>query len=104
MLDDTLVVWTGEFGRTPKINKDAGRDHWPQCYTLLMAGGGMKRGFVHGASDTTGAYPKDDPCTPDDIAATMFYCLGIDPATELRDQVDRPIPVSRGTPIMPLLA
>ena len=104
MLDDTLVVWTGEFGRTPKINKDAGRDHWPQCYTLLMAGGGMKRGFVYGASDSTAAYPKDDPCTPDDISATMFYCMGIDPATELRNHVDQPIPVSRGTPIMPLLA
>ena len=104
LLDDTLVVWTGEFGRTPKINKDAGRDHWPQCYTMLMAGGGMKRGFVYGASDSTAAYPKDNPCTPDDISATMFYCMGIDPATELRNHVNQPIPVSRGTPIMPLLA
>ena len=83
LLDETLVVWTGEFGRTPKINKDAGRDHWPQCYTLLMAGGGLKRGFVYGASDSAAAYPKDNPCSPDDIAATMFYCMGIDPATEL---------------------
>lgn len=104
LLDDTLVVWTGEFGRTPKINKDAGRDHWPQCYTLLMAGGGMKRGFVYGASDSNAAYPRDTPCTPDDIAATMFYCMGIDPATELRNHVNQPIPASRGTPIMPLLA
>ncbi|MEW4571483.1 DUF1501 domain-containing protein [Tautonia sp. JC769] len=104
LLDDTLVVWTGEFGRTPTINKDAGRDHWPQCYTLLMAGGGMKRGFVYGASDSTAAYPKDDPCTPDDIAATMFYCLGIDPATELHNHLGQPVPVSYGTPIMPLLA
>ena len=84
LLDETLVVWTGEFGRTPKINKNAGRDHWPQCYTLLMAGGGLKRGFVYGASDSAAAYPKDNPCSPDDIAATMFYCMGIDPATELR--------------------
>jgi hypothetical protein len=104
LLDETLVVWTGEFGRTPKINKDAGRDHWPQCYTLLMAGGGLKRGFVYGASDKSAAYPKDNPCTPDDVAATMFYCLGIDPATELRNHVNQPVPVSRGTPIMPLLA
>jgi hypothetical protein len=104
LLDETLVVWTGEFGRTPKINKDAGRDHWPQCYTLLMAGGGLKRGFVYGASDSAAAYPKDDPCSPDDIAATMFYCLGIDPATELRNHVNQPIPASRGAPIMPLLA
>ena len=104
LLDDTLVVWTGEFGRTPKINKDAGRDHWPQCYTLLMAGGGVKRGFVYGASDSKAAYPHEDPCTPDDIAATMFYCLGIDPGTELRNHLDQPVPVSYGTPIMPLLA
>ena len=104
LLDDTLVVWTGEFGRSPKINKNAGRDHWPQCYTLLMAGGGMKRGFVYGASDSTASYPKDNPCTPDDISATMFYCMGIDPATELRNHINQPIPVSRGTPIMPLLA
>ena len=104
LLDDTLVVWTGEFGRTPKINKDAGRDHWPQCYTLLMAGGGMKRGFVYGASDRSAAYPTTDPCTPDDIAATMFYCMGIDPATELRNHLDQPVPVSYGSPIMPLLA
>ena len=69
-----------------------------------MAGGGLKRGFVYGASDSRAAYPKDNPCTPDDIAATMFYCMGIDPATELRNHVNQPIPVSRGTPIMPLLA
>ncbi|CAN5899898.1 DUF1501 domain-containing protein [soil metagenome] len=104
LLDETMVVWTGEFGRTPKINKDAGRDHWPQCYSLLMAGGGLKRGYVHGASDPSGAYPKSDPCTPDDISATMFHCLGIDPGTELRDQLNRPIPVSYGAPITPLLA
>jgi uncharacterized protein (DUF1501 family) len=104
LLDETMVVWTGEFGRTPRINVDAGRDHWPQCYTVLMAGGGLKRGFVYGASDASGAYPKDTPCTPDDLSATMFSCLGIDPATELRDQLDRPIPVSYGAPITPLFA
>lgn len=104
LLDDTLVVWTGEMGRSPKMNKTAGREHWPQCYTVLMAGGGMKRGFVYGASDATAAYPKDNPCSPDDIAATMFYCMGIDPSTELRSHVNQPVPVSRGTPIMPLLA
>jgi hypothetical protein len=104
LLDETLVVWAGEMGRTPKVNKDAGRDHWPQCYTILMAGGGMKRGFVYGATDATSSYPKDNPCSPDDISATMFSCLGIDPATELRNHVNQPVPVSRGTPIMPLLA
>jgi hypothetical protein len=104
LLDETLVVWTGEMGRSPKVNKTAGREHWPQCYTILMAGGGMKRGFIYGASDSTAAYPKDNPCTPDDISATMFYCLGIDPATELRNHLNQPVPVSRGTPIMALLA
>lgn len=104
LLDETLVVWTGEFGRTPKINRDAGRDHWPRCYTVLMAGGGLKRGFIHGASDASGAYPRDTPCTPDDLSATMFHSLGIDPSTELRDQLDRPIPVSYGSVIKPLLA
>jgi hypothetical protein len=103
LLDETLIVWTGEFGRSPRINKDAGRDHWPRCYTILMAGGGLKRGHIHGASDASGASPRDSPCTPDDISATMFYCLGIDPATELRDQLDRPIPVSQGAPIRSLL-
>lgn len=103
LLDETMVVWAGEFGRTPKINKDAGRDHWPQCYTILMAGGGLQRGFLHGASDSSGAYPRDQPCTPDDISATMFHCLGIDPTIELRDQLDRPVPVSYGKPITPLL-
>ncbi len=104
LLDETMVVWTGEFGRSPKINGDAGRDHWPQCYTVLMAGGGLKRGHIHGASDASGAYPKDSPCTPDDLSATMFHALGIDPATELRDQLDRPIPVSYGSPILSLFA
>jgi hypothetical protein len=104
LLDETMVVWTGEFGRSPKINADAGRDHWPQCYTVLMAGGGLKRGHVHGASDASGAYPKDSPCTPDDLSATMFHALGIDPSTELRDQLDRPIPVSYGSPIPGLFA
>jgi len=104
MLDDTMVVWTGEFGRSPKINTDAGRDHWPQCYTVVLAGGGLKRGHIHGASDASGAYPKDSPCTPDDLSATMFHALGIDPGTELRDQLDRPIPVSYGSPIAGLFA
>jgi hypothetical protein len=102
LLDETLVVWTGEFGRTPRINKNAGRDHWPQCYTVLLFGGGLKRGYIHGASDASGAYPKESPCSPDDLSATMFALLGIDPATELHDQLARPVPVSYGTPIRPL--
>ncbi len=62
MLDDTLVIWMGEFGRAPRINNMAGRDHWPQCYTVLLAGGGVRRGFVYGSSDRIGAYPSTNPC------------------------------------------
>jgi len=104
LLDETLVVWMGEFGRTPKLNENASRDHWPQCYTVLLAGGGVKRGFVHGASDRHGAFPARDPVRPDDLAATMFYLLGIDPGTEVRDTQDRPVLVAEGKPILEILA
>ncbi len=103
LLDETLVLWTGDFGRTPKINSDAGRDHWPQCYSVLMAGGGVRGGQVFGASDASGAYPKDNPVRPDDLSATLFTALGLDPATEMHDQLNRPIPISYGQPIRALL-
>jgi hypothetical protein len=90
LLETTLVVWMGEFGRTPKINDNISRDHWPQCYTTLLAGGGVKRGFVYGASDKDAVYPARDPVRPDDLAATMFYLLGIDPHTEVYDAEIRP--------------
>lgn len=96
LFDETLVVWVGEFGRSPRMNKLAGRDHWPQCYTALLAGGGVKRGHIHGASDKIGAYPVNDPVRPDDLAATMFHLLGIDPKTEIRDALNRPLPISAG--------
>jgi hypothetical protein len=90
LLDTTLVVWMGEFGRTPKINDNISRDHWPQCYTTLLAGGGVKRGFVYGASDKDAVYPARDPVRPDDLAATMFFLMGIDPRTEVYDAQNRP--------------
>jgi Protein of unknown function (DUF1501) len=96
LLDETLVVWVGEFGRTPKINKNASRDHWPQCYTALLAGGGTKRGFVHGASDKKGEYPAEKPVKPDDLAATIYHLLGIRPETEVKDAVGRMLPISYG--------
>lgn len=99
LLDETLVVWMGEFGRTPKINDNISRDHWPQCYTVLLAGGGVKRGYVYGASDRHGAYPDRDPVTPDDLAATMFHLLGINHETEVYDTLDRPLPIASGKPI-----
>lgn len=104
LLNDTLVVWMGEFGRSPRINALAGRDHWPQCYTALLAGGGVKRGYVHGSSDRIGAYPASEACRPDDIAATMFELLGIDPHTEIRDALNRPMPISRGNPLVGVMA
>ncbi len=108
LLNETLVVWMGEFGRTPQIGNNPrfardGRDHWPQCYSAVLAGGGVQGGMVHGASDRIGAYPASNPVRPDDIAATMFHCLGIDPATEVRDPLNRPLPISLGTAIGEIL-
>ncbi len=104
LLDTTLVVWMGEFGRTPQINKNVSRDHWPQCYTTLLAGGGVKRGFVYGASDKTGAYPAENPVRPDDLAATIYYALGIDPHTELMTATNRPVMISDGKPVTGVFA
>src|SRR5204863_3636943 len=103
LLDSTLVLWMGEFGRTPKINENASRDHWPQCYTTLLAGGGVKRGFVYGESDKTASYPVKDPVRPDDLAATIFYLLGIDPHTMVTGVGNRPVPISEGQPGMGVL-
>ena len=99
MLDSTLVVAMGEFGRTPKINSDGGRDHWPDCYTVMFAGGGVQGGAIYGASDRMGAYPSRDPVTPGDIAATIFWRFGFDPATEIVDQTGRPYRLATGEPI-----
>jgi hypothetical protein len=99
LLDSTLVVALGEFGRTPKINRDGGRDHWPDCYSVLLAGGGVRGGSIHGSSDKLGAYPASDMVTPADLAATIYWRFGIDPKTEIRDATDRPFPLALGEPI-----
>ncbi len=104
MLDETLVVWMGEFGRTPKINKNASRDHWPQCYSVLLAGGGVKKGFVYGKSDKHASEPEEDPVTPEDLTATIYYLLGIDPRLHIYDTQDRPLMISSGEPVMDLIA
>jgi uncharacterized protein (DUF1501 family) len=104
LLDSTLVIWMGDFGRTPIINKDAGRDHWPQCYTVVLAGGGIRGGQVVGSSDKTGAYPASRPITPADVHATVFAALGYDPHAISYDTVDgRPTLLSDGEPIRELL-
>jgi len=99
LLETTLVVGIGEFGRTPTINKFAGRDHWPDCYSAILAGGGITGGAVYGASDKLGAYPTHDPVTPADLAATIFRRFGIDPATEIHDLSGRPFKVADGKPL-----
>ena len=103
LLDETLVLWMGEFGRTPKINKNISRDHWPKCYTVLMAGGGVKGGAVYGRSDRHGAFPDRDPVTTGDLAATVYHLLGIDPATEIHDNLDRPLPIANGRPVLDIM-
>lgn len=99
LLDSTLVMWFGEFGRTPKINKNISRDHWPKCYTALLAGGGVRGGAVYGESDRYGAVPDRDPVTTGDLAATMYYALGIDHTTEIHDNLNRPLPIANGRPV-----
>lgn len=113
LLDETLVVWTGEFGRTPRVGQSVvggagagrdGRDHWPHCFSTVLAGAGVRGGTVHGASDRWAAYPALDPVTPADVAATIYHLLGIDPALELHDTFDRPLQLCLGTPIWSVIA
>lgn len=89
-LEKTLVAVLGDFGRTPKVNAGGGRDHWNSCYTILLAGGGIKQGFVFGASDRTGSVPTESPVSPGDIVATMYHLLGIDPRHTIYDSLERP--------------
>jgi hypothetical protein len=91
LLDETLVIVMGEFGRSPKVNKDAGRDHWPRCYSLLLAGGGVKGGMVYGSSDRIGSDPAENPVTPHDLIATFYSLLGIPAETELPDPLGKPV-------------
>jgi hypothetical protein len=95
MLDKTIVYCCGEFGRTPKVNKNNGRDHWARSMAVVLAGGGFKKGYAHGTTDANGMAPATEPCTPDDVSATMFRCLGIDPHLELSTSTGRPIQLFR---------
>lgn len=106
-LDETLVVMLGEFGRTPKLNapagsKAAGRDHWGPCFFSLFAGAGVRGGQVIGKSDDIGAYPVTTPYSPDDFGATIYQALGVNPASEVRDRLGRPVQLNKGTAIEPL--
>ena len=95
LLDQTLVVVMGEFGRTPKINPAGGRDHWPNVFSVALAGGGTRGGQVVGSSDVLGESPKDSPVTPSDLAATIYTLLGIDPHRELHTADGRPVRIAR---------
>jgi hypothetical protein len=95
LLDSTIVMVAGEFGRTPKINKNAGRDHWARSMACVLAGGGFKHGYVHGTTDPQGMAPATLPCTPDDVSATIFQCLGVDPHMELQTHTGRPVQLFR---------
>jgi hypothetical protein len=112
LLDETLVVVMGEFGRTPKVGqvtsgagaaKANGRDHWPYCYTVLFAGGGVSGAAAYGSSDRTAAHPRENPVGPEDIAATIYAALGIDPATEIHDATNKPYTLCTGRPIAAVL-
>ena len=96
MLDETLVVWMGEFGRSPRINAAAGRDHWGHVFSVALSGGGVRGGQIYGVSDRIGGFPKDGRVQPQDLTATIFHCLGHEPQTEFRDSFGRPIVISRG--------
>jgi uncharacterized protein (DUF1501 family) len=99
----TLLLWMGEFGRTPRINAKAGRDHWEHCYTILLSGGGVRPGQLYGRSDRIGAFPVQGRVfTPADICATVYHCLGIDPHAEIVDPLGRPLQISRGEPMTEL--
>jgi uncharacterized protein (DUF1501 family) len=95
LLDDTLVIVMGEFGRTPKINPNRGRDHWANCFTVLLAGGGVRGGQAIGASDADGAYPKDRPVTPEELVHSIYVLLGIDPTKFLPSASGREIQIVR---------
>jgi uncharacterized protein (DUF1501 family) len=104
LADSTLVVWMGDFGRTPVINKDSGRDHWPQCYSVVLSGGGIRGGQVVGASDRTGGYPAERAVTPADIHATVFHALGYDASRITYPATDgRPMQLTTGEVIRELL-
>lgn len=105
ILDSTLVMVTSEFGRTPKINAGGGRDHWPRVFSIVMAGGGVRRGYIHGASDALAAEPADAPLSVEDYVTTVYHLLGIDASASLMSPGDRPQPiVLNGTVARDLLA
>ena len=103
MLGETLVVCMAEFGRTPRMNRAGGRDHWGPVFSVALAGGGVRGGHVHGASDRQGGQPREGRVEPQDLTATILRCLGYEPGTEVHDLQGRPLPLSRGGVIRAIL-
>lgn len=103
LLGRTLVVWTGEFGRSPRVNSDAGRDHYGNVFSAMLAGGGIRGGQVYGSSDKHGAFPTDHPVSPDAFAATLYHCLGVAPDATVPDRLGRPVKVSEGEAVRGLV-
>ena len=105
LVDSTLVIVMGEMGRTPRVNAKAGRDHWPQCGFVLLAGGGTKRGFVLGKTDSEAAYAIERPVSAGDLVATIYQLLGINPQSTVPDLTGRPVPIAHGgEPVWEVLA
>ncbi len=104
LLDETLVCWVAEFGHTPRINARAGRDHWGRVFSIALAGGGIRGGVVHGETDRNAAGPVRDVVRPCDYLATVFHCLGFEADTLVYDMEERPVPISRGSVVNPILA
>ena len=112
MLEETMVVAVGEFGRSPERgvstsgndNSSDGRDHWPYCYTALVAGGGIKRGYIHGESDKTGSAPVSDPVHPRELLASIYHSFGIDPGMLMYNHLNQPRELVKGQPVTSLFA
>lgn len=103
MWKNTVVVWMGEFGRTPRINQNGGRDHWGRCWSVVVGGGAIKGGVVHGSTSKDGMDVDKDPVRIGDLFATLFKGLGIDPTTKVRDNIGRPLEIAEGKPIASLV-
>jgi hypothetical protein len=100
---NTVVLWMGEFGRTPRINQNAGRDHWARCWSVVVGGGAIKGGQVYGSTSKDGLDVKDKPCSIGDLFATVYKGLGLDPSTQMRDNLSRPKPIADGKPLAGLV-
>jgi len=100
---NTVIVWMGEFGRTPRINQNGGRDHWGRCWSVVVGGGGIKGGVVHGSTSKDGMDVDKDPVRIGDLFATLYKGLGLDPGTKVRDNLGRPLEIADGKPIPTLV-